>query len=153
MSEGLSKGKFSAKTLARLSAVQALYRVSVSGEDVLDVIKQFMKDPAVLLEETRTVKDIDTELFSLIVKGVDKNKADIDTMIEGAASNKASAKRYELLLKAILRAGVFEFIGNQSVQKDIIINDYMEITHSFFNAKEPALVNAILDNIGKRLSS
>ncbi|MCL2473637.1 MAG: transcription antitermination factor NusB [Alphaproteobacteria bacterium] len=143
--------KFSAKTLARLAAVQALYRVSVSGEDILDVIKQFIKNPEVLLEETRTVMDIDTELFSLIVKGVEKNKADIDSMIEGAASNKTQAKRFELLLKTILRAGIFEFMENQSVPKDIIINDYMEITHSFFNAKEPALVNAVLDNIGKRM--
>ena len=151
MNEPVSKTKFSEKTLARLAAVQALYRSFVSKDDIKDIISQFMNNPEVLLEETQKVHDIDIDIFSFIAEGTDKNKETIDSMIEEASNNKEAAKRYELLLKAILRAGIFELMENQKIQKDIIINDYVEITHSFFNAKEPALVNAILDNVGKKI--
>ena len=33
--------------------------------------------------------------------------------------------------------------------KKVIINEYINIAHSFFNGKEPAFINAILDKVTK----
>ena len=38
-----------------------------------------------------------------------------------------------------------------SIPAGVIINDYVDVTHGFFNAKEPGLVNAVLDRLAKTL--
>jgi N utilization substance protein B len=37
------------------------------------------------------------------------------------------------------------------VPTGVIINDYVDVTHAFFGAKEPGLVNAVLDKLSKNL--
>lgn len=94
---------------------------------------------------------IDKVLFGSIVSGVEREAQTLDEMIMGAASSKVSAARLETLLRAILRAGLFEVRQGGGESVGVIINDYVDIAHSFFGAKEPGLVNAILDNAAKAL--
>ena len=56
-----------------------------------------------------------------------------------------------MLLRAILRAGAYELLNHGDTAAGIIINDYVDVAHAFFDAKEPGLVNAILDKMGKKL--
>ena len=57
----------------------------------------------------------------------------------------------EPLLKAILRAGTFELQHRGLTSTGVIVNDYIDVAHSFFDAKEPGLVNAVLDKLAKTL--
>jgi N utilization substance protein B len=52
------------------------------------------------------------------------------------------------LLRLILRCGVFE-LKYKTAEKAIIINDYVNIAKAFYQLKEPAFVNAILDKFAK----
>lgn len=140
-----------ARRLARLAAVQGLYQLALTDVDAAEIIKRFRADPCVLLQEEQTVIAVDTELFARIVAGVTENTADLDAMLAGALDARLSVERLEPLLKAILRAGVFELHHSPDVNAGIIINDYVDVAHSFFDAKEPGLVNAILDRLGKTL--
>jgi N utilization substance protein B len=140
-----------AKRLARLAAVQGLYQIALTGESADTLIRRFRDDPAVLLQEDRTSIAVDAEMVGQIVSGVAKHQADLDTMIAGAVSERLSADRMEPLLKAILRAGVYELHHCPTVATGIIVNDYVDVTHGFFGAKEPGLVNAILDRLAKTL--
>lgn len=142
-----------ARRLARLAAVQGLYQIALSSESAENLIRRFCEDPAVLLEEERAVIAVDTELFGKIVSGVSQNQTDLDALIAGALDAKLSTDRLELLLKVILRAGVFELLHHPSVAEGIIVNDYIDVAHGFFAAKEPALVNGILDRLAKKLRS
>lgn len=53
------------------------------------------------------------------------------------------------LLYAILSAGCCELYYQKNTDAHIVINDYIEIAKSFFDQKQPALVNAYLDYFRK----
>jgi len=141
------------RRLARLAAIQGLYQLALLPEPVDALIRRFRDNPGVLLQEEQTLIAVDTELFSQIVLGVTENQDDIDTMIGGALEARLSVARLEPLLKAILRAGTFELYRHSDTQTGIIVNDYIDVAHGFFDAKEPGLVNAILDRLAKTLRS
>lgn len=145
------KPDHAAKRLARLAAVQGLYQIALTQVLPETLIRRFRADPSVFLEEEASGQAVDQEVFATIVAGVSTHMEDLDGMIAGATSDRLSASRMELLLKAILRAGVFELQHRPEVQAGVIINDYVDIAHSFFDAKEPGLVNALLDRLAKTL--
>lgn len=143
-----------AKRLARLAAVQGLYQIVLTQRAPHLVIKDFQDHPAALLQEVaegESIEAVDRELFSAIITGVTQNAATLDEMVAGAFDSKVSADRVEILLRAILRAGAFELYHHGQIQAGIIINDYVDVTHAFFGAKEPGLVNAVLDKLSKNL--
>jgi transcription antitermination protein NusB len=141
----------SMRRLARLAAVQGLYQMALSPEPAEALIRRFQSDPAVLLQEERTIIAVDVDLFGIIVLGASKHQVDLDALISGALDARLSMDRLEHLLKAILRAGTFELLHCPNVPESIIVNDYIDVAHGFFDAKEPALINAILDRLAKKL--
>jgi N utilization substance protein B len=143
-----------AKRLARLAAVQGLYQIALTHRSVDDVLKDFREHPAALLQEIAegdVMPAVDQALFTDVLTGVTKNSSDLDEMIAGAFDAKVSADRVEILLRAILRSGAFELHHHGSIATGVIINDYVDVTHAFFGAKEPGLVNAVLDKLAKNL--
>lgn len=154
----MSKKKIenNAKRLARLAAVQGLYQIALLPRPAKDIIREFRDKPAVLLHEIiegDVLPKVDQELFASIVMGVTEDTATLDQMIAGAFDAKISADRIEILLRAILRGGAYELHKSGDVPAGIIINDYVDVTHAFFSAKEPALVNAVMDKLAKNLRS
>jgi N utilization substance protein B len=139
-----------ARRLSRLAAVQALYQMALTGIAVEDLIRNFHADPGALLTEDAPAA-VDMELFDLIVSGVAKHMDDVDGMIAGGIDQRLSAERLEPLLRAVMRAGVYELHHNTTVPAGVIINDYVDVAHAFYDGKEPGLVNAILDRLGKVL--
>ena len=143
-----------AKRLARLAAVQALYQMTLMPRPAAQIIKEFQSDPQALLQETGAdgaSPEVDHVLFGAIVTGVTANTDELDGMIAGAFDSKAAAERLEILLRAILRAGVFELHHQGAIPTGVIINDYVDVTHAFFADREPGLVNGILDKLAKSL--
>ncbi len=136
-----------------LAAVQGLYQIQLSEEPADSLIGRFREDPGVLVQEEQTMIAVDTELFGQIVTGVTRVKAELDAMIANALDPRLSIERLEPLLKAILRAGAFELWEHAQVPVGVIVNDYVDVAHGFFDVKEPGLVNAVLDQIGKKLRS
>ena len=51
----------------------------------------------------------------------------------------------------MLRAGAYELLARQEIPARVVINEYVDIAHAFFAQKEPKLVNAVLDNVARRL--
>lgn len=151
MKEEKKKTDNAMRRLARLAAVQGLYQIALSPEPAESLIGRFCADPSVLLQEEQTIIAIDGELFGAIVAGVNKHQADLDAMIAGALDARFKAERLELLLKIILRAGAFELLHCPKTPEGVIVNDYVDVGHGFFNAKEPGLINGILDRLAKKL--
>lgn len=154
MSQKLSE--HTAKRLARLAAVQGLYQLVLTQRTAQQVIHDFHEHPSALLQEIGENNDpsvVDGELFADILNGVTKNSDDLDGMIAGAFDAKVSAERVEILLRAILRAGAYELHHHGKIPSNVIINDYVDVAHAFFGAKEPGLVNAVLDKLAKNLRS
>lgn len=146
-----------ARRFARLAAIQALYQAALIRQSAGDTSEDSIFDRLPLLPAgTANAEDspeTDRELLNDIVMGVEQNGAEIDGMVDGACDAKISSGRIEILLRSILRAGAYELHRHGTIPAGVIINDYVDIAHTFFNDKEPALVNGVLDRLAKNLRS
>ena len=138
-----------AKRFARLAAVQALYQLTLTPTKASKLVKNF--EPIIEEEKLDTPPAMDRTLFADIVTGVTDNTENLDGMIAGVLDAKRAPERLEMLLSLILRAGAFELHHHGKIPASVIINDYVDVTHAFFNDREPGLVNAMLDKLAKNL--
>src|SRR5262249_43199728 len=59
--------------------------------------------------------------------------------------------RVDSILRAILRAGVFELLERSDVPARVTINEYINIAKAFFEGEEPKVVNGVLDRIAHKV--
>jgi len=130
-----------ARRAARLAAVQALYQREMNEGGTKQVIAEF--------ESHRLPEEADRELFSDIVTGAMARLPELDAEIGRMLAEGWSFERLEAVLRAILRAGIYELLVRLDVPPRVAINEYVEIAHSFFGGREPNLVNGVLDKLAK----
>ena len=70
-------------------------------------------------------------------------------MVKANRSEKARDRVIEPLLQSIFLCGAFEAMAHQAIDFPIIINDYLDITHAFYEGHEAKLTNALLASIGQ----
>ena len=139
------------RSAARLAAVQALYQIDLAGAAPEAVLSEFVKHR--LGHEVDGVSYVaaDPVLFSVIVRGASERRADIDAMLSAALDAKMPLERLELLLRAILRAGAFELLGQADTHPRIILTEYIEVTKAFYAGRESGVINGVLDHLARRL--
>ena len=76
------------------------------------------------------------------------NQNKIDNDIKENLNN-WSLSRIDSVSRAILRSACFEIHECYDVPPRVIINEYVNISKSFFSEKEPNFINGILDSIAK----
>jgi N utilization substance protein B len=136
---------------ARLAAVQALYQMELSGTGVLEIVSEY--------ENFRLGQEIDGEQylkadpswFRSIVAGVVRDQRALDPVIAESLVEGWPLSRLDATIRAILRSGVFEIIERKDVPTAVIVTEYVEIAHAFFDEDEPKLVNAVLDSVARKL--
>lgn len=136
---------------ARLAAVQALYQMELSGTGVLEIVSEF--------ENFRLGQEIDGDQylradpswFRSIVSGVVRDQRKLDPIIADSLIEGWPLSRLDATIRAILRAGVFEILERKDVPTAVIVTEYVEIAHAFFEEDEPKLVNAVLDSVARKL--
>ena len=142
--------KINPRTGARLSVVQALYDMEISGKGVLDALAEF--------ETFWLGKEIDgvvhppaeTAFFRDLLRGVVEEQRAIDPQIDQALSQGWPLKRIEVVLRAILRAGTYELMFRRDVPARAAISEYVDVAHSFYTGDEPGMVNAVLDKVARQ---
>ena len=144
------------RTAARLIAVQAVYQMLVNEQTAVSTIEEYkahrLGSPLEGLEgELHESVFPDGNIFSKIVKGVEERQEEINQIIETIMSDKERPKpsqdkgSAEVLLKCIMICGVYELMAHHDIDAPIIISDYIEVTHAFYEGGEAKLVNAVLD--------
>ena len=89
-----SSSEPAARRLARMAAVQGLYRLHLTDTTPDEVIREFRRDPHVLLndagggDEVLPQGMVDQSLFGSIIGGVPANAPQLDEMIAGAMDAK-----------------------------------------------------------------
>jgi len=137
------------KSLQRMLAVQILYQESINPNyDSFD-INETLKDAIETLKLNKLKKKSNLNFAKKIYSGVWSNYKSIDSDILLALGSSHDFKKFENLLKFILKAAVFELKYDNQLSKKIIISEYLKITDSFYANNEASLVNGILDNIQK----
>jgi N utilization substance protein B len=58
-----------------------------------------------------------------------------------------SVDSLEPLLQYILLSASYELMAHSDIDSPIIIADYLDVTHAFFDGGEAKLVNGILDRV------
>lgn len=148
----------SRRTAARLAAVQAVYEMELADCSAEVVLKDFAErwlvagidgeaGPAAAARRV----DPDSTFLGDLVRGVATRRADVDGMLAPALSEEWPLARLEAVLRAILRVGAYELFARADVPLRVVISEYVDIAHAFFDAKEAGLVNAVLDRIGRVL--
>ena len=139
------------RSTARLAAVQALYQHAMSGTPVERIIADGIRGGFAEALDGQDLVPPDRPLFVRIVRGVRDRRGDVDALIDGALERPWSRDRLELLLVAILRAGAWELVDTAETPTRVVISDYVDVAHAFFDGREPGLVNAVLDRIARRV--
>jgi N utilization substance protein B len=152
MSKAARQKQSGLSSAARLAAVQALYQIELGAGASEDALAMVLASGATL-DESGLFAEADPEIASIIVRGVSQPQMieRLDTMIDGALATGWSVARLEILMRAILRAGVFELLERPEVPLKVVINEYVEVAHAFFDRGEPGMINAVLDKLGRIL--
>tara|TARA_R110000787_G_scaffold86057_3_gene183137 strand:+ start:6064 stop:6564 length:501 start_codon:yes stop_codon:yes gene_type:complete len=135
-----------ARSAGRLAAVQGLYRIELSDARVDDVIRETMT-PEAETEDGGPITESDRELMARILRGVITNQTEIDEMLGHALKGDMVPARLETLLRVLLRAGVQELAFDTSAPARVVIDEYLNVAHAFFDLSEAKLVNGVLDRL------
>jgi N utilization substance protein B len=144
---------FSARGTARLAAVQALYQMDLAQTEAGSVIAQFVRHHFGHEIEGSYFDRADESFFKDIVLGVVREQLSIDPLIAKHLAEGWRLARIDSILRAILRAAVFELKDRRDVPFKVIINEYLDVAHAFFGGEEPGVVNGILDAVARDVRS
>lgn len=158
MSEKIKPNKSVKRSSARLAAVQAIYEVELSDSSVDDVLISFLKTrwdtPQEVGDENQESSPLtapDKNLFTDLIRGVHKQRDQLEEMLGGALSQEWSPDRLETIVRIILLAGIYELYNRKDVPARVVITQYVDVAHAFFEGPEPGFVNGVLDRMAKTL--
>lgn len=140
-----------ARGAARLCAVQALYQMDVAATPLDEVVEEFIEHRLGQQIEGEDIVDADAAHFEDIVRGVVREQRELDQQVNGALAKGWSLSRLDSTLRAILRCGTYEIRRCKDVPLKVIINEYVDVAHAFFEGDESGVVNAVLDRLGREI--
>ncbi len=134
---------------ARLLAVQALYQMKQNKQSVKTVYNEYVQHRSEQEIDGQMLVKPDTVLFKKILYGVEERFVELDSVIQANLKKDASDRVVEPLLFAVLICGAYELLAHADIDAPIVINDYLNVGHAFFEKNEVALVNGVLDSVSK----
>jgi N utilization substance protein B len=143
----------SKRSNTRLAVVKALYASDISNringnksaaELTFDIISYYN-------ESDEGKVRLDEAFLANIIAGVCGNLPDLDKSLNKHIGTGWSLERLGPVLRSVLRAAVYEIMSLPETPLKVIINEYVNITHGFFDEKEVSFVNGILDKIGREV--
>ncbi len=144
-----TSGRTAGRRAARLAAVQALYQMDMAGTGINAVIEEFVayrfKQDAGKYGATPP----DAIFFAEILRGVVRDQSEIDPVVDQQLATGWRLVRIDSTVRAILRAAMFELRARPDVPVRVVINEYINVAHAFFDDDEPKLVNAVLDKLAR----
>ena len=143
------KPRSAPRTAARLAAVQALYQMDMTGIDANQVIGEFLDHRLADVNGDDGVEETDGPYFKDIVLGVVRTQRSIDPVLNEHLAEGWRLSRIDSILRAILRSAAYEITERADVPAKVIINEYLDIAHAFFETEEPKVVNGILDTLAR----
>ena len=137
----------SARTAARVAAVQALYQMDLAGTDLNDVIDEFTSERFTANNHEETIEGADRLFFADVLRAVLRLQREIDPLVDEQLAAGWRLVRVDAILRAVLRAGVAELLDRADVPARVVINEYINVSRFFFSEDEPRVVNGVLDKI------
>ena len=142
----------SSRTAARLKAVQAIYQIAMTGEPSDLVVEEFIQYRLPIIDKSYTLGFPDIDLFRDLALGTAREMEELDALITNVLVDRWSSDRLESTLHAILRVGSYELQHHSLTPSAVVISEYLEITHAFYDGKAVGLVNGVLDAVSPKNS-
>ena len=144
------------RTAARVGAVQALFQSEQGGAAPEAVIQEFVRHrlgelPGTGGFEEGRVPDAHVPLFTQIVRTAMKQQETLDGLLIEALPPEWPLGRLDPVLRALLRAAGAELTMRDGPPARVVINEYLDVAHGFFDGEEPGLANGLLDALAHRL--
>jgi N utilization substance protein B len=130
------KTSFSPKNNPRVIIIQKLYGKFYNEDEKLTFPKHRFK---------KFIKDIVSgtiERNDLILEEIDKNLGE-----------KFSLNKMDKLFQVILKSATYEFLYKPNLSINIIIKEYLNASNFFLDNSQTKYLNALLDNVAKKLRS
>ncbi|TPW31869.1 transcription antitermination factor NusB [Pararhizobium mangrovi] len=138
---------------ARLAAVQALYQMDVAGTGLNEIVAEYETHRLGGVIDGDEYRPADAAWFRAVTAGVVGHQRELDPEIASALTTGWALSRLDTTLLAILRAGAFEITYRDDVPPVVVVSEYVDVAHAFFEDEEPKLVNAVLDRLARRRQS
>ena len=130
------KTHFSPRNNPRVIIIQKLYGKIFNDEETISFpkhrFKKFIKDVVLgSIERSELIKD------------------ELDTKL----GEEFSFKNLDKVFQIILTAATYEFLYKPNISINIIIKEYLNSSNFFLENSQTKYLNALLDNVGKKLRS
>tara|TARA_R110001592_G_scaffold79054_1_gene236704 strand:- start:35700 stop:36182 length:483 start_codon:yes stop_codon:yes gene_type:complete len=141
--------------VARLMAVQAFYQM-IHNKKPMRVVVAELLDRGLVTNEDESFDESQSEfldirpnggLFKKILFNLDERYPEIQDILDCHTKE----RHLESLLKSVLLCGICEILVHTETDVAIILNDYLNVTHEFYDQKQVSFVNGVLDAIAKLL--
>ena len=126
---------------ARQHALQGLYQWQVTGQDIGEIVTQFLVE--------HDAKNFDSDYFDDLLRGVPKHLDEIDEQLEPLLDR--AVEQVDLVERAALRIGVYELRFHQEVPFRVVINEAVELSKKFGSEQGHKYVNGVLDKLLPKL--
>ena len=127
---------FNPKNNPRVIIIQKLYGKFYNEENNIDFPKHRFK---------KFIKDI-------VLGTIERNEL-ILTELESKLGNDFIFNNLDKVFQTILKADTYEFLYKPNISINIIIKEYLNSSNFFLEDSQTKYLNALLDNIGKKLRS
>jgi N utilization substance protein B len=137
------------RSSARLAAVQALYQMELADAGLADIIAEFESHWIGREVEGEQYKPAELAFFRDVASGVLADQRAIDRQLDDSLTAGWPLRRVEALMRAILRAGLYELKSRPDVPARVAIKEYVDIAGAFFAREESGMINAVLDTLAR----
>lgn len=143
-----------ARSTARLAAVQALYQHDMESTPVAQLLHEFVQHRlgAIIDEDdfdTAAYADAEVGFFDDLVRGTIARTAELDAAIAAKLSAAWTIERLDKAMKAVLRVGAYELMARADVPTSVAISEYVDVAKAFHTPKEAGFVNGLLDAVAR----
>ncbi len=148
------KNNLSKKSLARFIACQAIciyYDTNNSDKNLNDILENineyFVK---IDFDNTKYCNIYKSKFVHDLVNGVIENQKKYDILIDKLLNKQDTTETIDEIILATFRAAIYEF-ENSTLDKNIIINEYVDIVGEFYNNVYTGFANGILENLAAEI--
>jgi N utilization substance protein B len=125
--------------------------MDLAETDLAAVIEEFKAHRLGAEAENGTAAQADPDHFARVLRGVVKGQREIDPLIDMQLAQGWRLARIDSIVRAILRAATFELTELADIPARVIISEYIEVAHAFFEGDESRVVNGVLDGLARKL--
>ena len=122
------------KSGTRTKLVQKIYEKTNNPDGEIDL----GKDPYI-----RHIKKV--------FKGYFEQEAELDALLEKNLSPDLKLRNLDSLLRIILKTSIYELKFCTKIPFKVVIDQYLDVTDTFYGNDQKRLVNGVLDSVAKTL--